>query len=342
MTRIRQLVASSAGLYLLFMGSYLLVRLLFGDSFWPLNLLNTFMLLLFVPVVPLFVLGLLVRSRQALLCLIPIALVLVVWFAPRFVPRSSPEGEQLRVLSNNVWHANRTPEAVVALVQGAQPDVVLLQEVSIYNNPLAALAADYPYRTAQADLIRAELYEANNVTLSRLPFVISEVIQLDLPLMPAIDRNVVEVAGQRVAFYNVHLAAPDGGLPRGGIGLHIYPVRAAFAFDDSEHNRQIDALLTHLANEPYPYIIAGDFNLSDLNATYNRLAAHMTDCFSAVGYGMGESWPAVEALGWAAWLPPFLRVDYIWSGSGLRAVRAWQGPFVGSDHLPLVADFVVD
>jgi endonuclease/exonuclease/phosphatase (EEP) superfamily protein YafD len=36
-------------------------------------------------------------------------------------------------------------------------------------------------------------------------------------------------------------------------------------------------------------------------------------------------------------IPPLVRIDYIWHSAGLRALQAWQGPAIGSDHLPLQA-----
>lgn len=328
------------GLYLLFMLLYLVARHFFGDSFWPLNLVNTFALLLFAPGGGLLLVALLRRSRPALLSLAPVLLIGVLWFAPRFIPRSTAAAPDLRVLSNNVWHRNHTPEAVVALAQAEQPDVILLQEVA-FGMPLDALNADYPHQTTQIDEIRAGIYRAVNLTLSRTPFVISEKIHLDLPGFPYLYRSVIEVRGQRVALYNVHLKSPDGGTPRGNIGRHIYPLRVAFAFDDRTRNSQLEALLMHLATEPYPFIVAGDFNLSDLSVTYNRLDAGLHDSFAEVGFGLGTTWPAVALLGWPDFIPPLLRMDYIWSGNDLRPVKAWQGSFTGSDHLPLLADFVL-
>ncbi|NDJ35263.1 MAG: endonuclease/exonuclease/phosphatase, partial [Chloroflexi bacterium] len=33
---------------------------------------------------------------------------------------------------------------------------------------------------------------------------------------------------------------------------------------------------------------------------------------------------------------PFLRLDYIWYSPELRATKAYTGPFIGADHLPVI------
>ena len=38
-----------------------------------------------------------------------------------------------------------------------------------------------------------------------------------------------------------------------------------------------------------------------------------------------------------AFIPPLLRLDYIWHTPDLRASQAWLGDPFGSDHRPVVA-----
>jgi endonuclease/exonuclease/phosphatase (EEP) superfamily protein YafD len=333
----QRIVGSLAGLYLLVMLVYLAARFTIQDSFWLLALLNSFALLLFLPLPFLVLLVLLARSRRAFLSLVPIILLIAAWFGPRFLPKANATQNDpfIRVMSNNLWRLNPTPEQVAYLALDAQADVIFLQEVqlSTQGEALAVLDADYPYQSSLVDEIRLDLYTAVNLTLSRYPFVEAE----EVPAAPFVYRNVIEVDEQRIALYNVHLVAPVGGA-RVQIGDNYFS-RTFLGYDDRQRNQQIDALLVHLTAEPYPFIVAGDFNTSDLSMTYTRLAAQMGDSFAEAGVGLGASWPVVEALGWPAFIPPFSRMDYIWHSDGLRAVNARQGEFVGSDHLPLLVDF---
>ena len=46
-----------------------------------------------------------------------------------------------------------------------------------------------------------------------------------------------------------------------------------------------------------------------------------------------------EAIGLPRVIQPLLRIDYIWHSDELRAASARVGEDIGSDHLPLTAEF---
>jgi endonuclease/exonuclease/phosphatase family metal-dependent hydrolase len=341
-SRFQRFANITAGLYLLSILIYLLLRFTLQDDLWWLGLVNSFAYLIFLPLAFLLVLALLARSRRAFLSLLPVIFLLLLWFGPRFIPKNvAPDGTILRVMTNNVWRLNPTPEAVTDLITIAKPDIIFLQEVQLSTqaDALAPLNTEYPYQSSLIDEIRIHLYTAANITLSRYPFVLSEKIDLNLANMPAIYRDVIEVEGQRIALYNVHLITPFSENPRLPIGDNYF-AKVALGYDDEPRNQQLATLLAYLKSEPYPYIAAGDFNLSDLSMTYGSINGQMRDSFSEVGSGLGYSWPVAEALALPDFLPPLVRMDYIWH-SGLQTLSAWQGEFVGSDHLPQFADFAV-
>ena len=110
----------------------------------------------------------------------------------------------------------------------------------------------------------------------------------------------------------------------------------AAGYDDSIRNLQIDRLVAHLQNEPYPYFIAGDFNTSDQSPSYNRLAAVGIDSFLEVGSGFWMTWPVAAVQRLPSFVPPLIRIDYIFHSQGFRALSAHPGSPMGSDHLPLL------
>ncbi len=340
----RRITNRAAGLYLLFTLIYLVLRFTIQDRFWWLALVNAFAYLIFVPLPFLLLLALLARSRRAFLSLLPIILLILLWFGPRFLQKNTltPDSTILRVMTNNVWRLNPTPEAITQLIVTAKPDIIFLQEVqlSTQGDALAPLNTDYPYQSSLIDEIRIHLYTAANITLSRYPLVISEKIDLQLANMPTIYRDVIEVNGQRIALYNVHLITPFTENPRLPIGDNYF-AKVALGYDDEARNQQIATLMAYLKTEPYPYIAAGDFNLSDLSMTYGNINGQMRDSFSEAGVGLGYSWPVSRALALPDFLPPLVRMDYIWHSDELQTLKAWQGEFVGSDHLPQFADFII-
>ncbi|MCA0458808.1 MAG: endonuclease/exonuclease/phosphatase family protein [Chloroflexi bacterium] len=328
--------------YLLLMAVYMLLRLVAGDEQPKLSLLNSFAHFTFLPLVPLLLLALLARSRLALLRLLPVLLLLLVWIGPRFIPKPVPAAasdKTIRVATLNVWGNRHDISGTEAWLRETGADIIALEEVSpaYASERLTGLADRYPYQSNQHDETRF----GDNFTLSRYPIVSTEFVELGLPDTPAPVRTVIAIDGQQVAMYTVHLAWPvdDEAITVGGLEFYV---QVALAFDDTLRNQQIDRLLAHLADEPLPYILAGDFNTSDFSVTYNQLAGAMHDSFAQAGSGLGGSWPVARARGLPAWLPPLIRIDYIWHSDGLRTVRAWQGEAVGSDHLPLLADLALE
>lgn len=344
---LRRLVNGLSLAYLLLMALYVILRFTVQDSVWFMSLLNSFALLLFVPLPFLLVLSLLIFSPRILILLLVVLIGLLLWVGPRFTPKTNTvvdaNTRPLRVMTNNVSHFNTEPERIPALIVSQSPDVIFLQEVelSTESDVRAALASAYPYYTVQLDDMREGMYTAANLTYSRLPFVTSELIDSRIPDMPLLYRNVIERGGQQIALYNVHLLSPGSSTPRFTDRITNYFIRYALDFDDTARNRQIDALLSFLTTESLPYIVAGDFNTSDFSMTYTRLASHLNDSFAEAGDGLGGSWPAVRAFAWPASIPPLIRIDYIWHSAGLQTVRAWQGTYTGSDHLPIIADFAL-
>ncbi len=347
-TCMQRLVNAISLMYLLSMALYLLLRFTIQDRIWIISQLNSFALLLFIPLPIVLLMALLARSRRAVAYALPVLIIALLWFGPRFLPKNLPipsaNTPKLRVISSNISHFNIAPERVPALAASQNPDVIFLQEVQpdTQNDVLSALDEAYPYRTVQDDAMRLSLYTAVNITYSRLHFITSEQVNPQIPDMPLIYRNVIELDGQPIVLYNIHLLSPGGGgrFQRLTRFATNYFVRYALNFDDTARNRQIDALLIFLAAEPYLYIVAGDFNTSDFSMTYIQLAAHMHDSFADAAVGLGGSWPAARALGLPSFLPPLIRIDYIWHSDGLQPTSAWEGDFVGSDHLPMFADFV--
>lgn len=72
---IRRTLEFVTGLYVLTIFLYLPVRLILGDRFWPVNMVNTFAHLLFLPLLVLLVLALVVRSWRSVVKLLPVALI---------------------------------------------------------------------------------------------------------------------------------------------------------------------------------------------------------------------------------------------------------------------------
>ena len=82
-----------------------------------------------------------------------------------------------------------------------------------------------------------------------------------------------------------------------------------------------------------PFIVAGDFNNPPRGLLYGRLAEQWTDAFAQAGWGSGFTFPAHF---------PLMRIDYLWLSPSLRAVDCYTLGTRASDHLPVVADILLD
>ncbi len=333
---LRRFVSAASILYLLAILDYLVLRGLFGDRFWWLSLVNTFAYGLFLPLIILLPLALLTRGQRATLTLLPVMLVGALWFTPYYLPKHlhAPGGTTLKVLTANVWGNNHDLRTIEAWIAESGADIVLMQEISpaYAGENLPDLLDLYPYQANQADNTRW----GSNTTLSRYPVQSIDVVDLGIPDQPTPVRMVVDVAGQPVAVYNVHLAWPVGPA-RLALPVDNFYLNAAFGFNDRVRNQQIEALLRQLEAEPHPFIVGGDFNMSDHTATYQRVAVQMHDSFREAGTGLGKTWPVSTARGMASVIPPLLRLDYLWHSDHFHTREAQVGPFIGSDHLPVLA-----
>jgi len=149
-------------------------------------------------------------------------------------------------------------------------------------------------------------------------------------------RLLLDQDGRSLALYALHLTLPLR--PPAALGGDIGP-EALLRYDESRRNRQIRRLLDLLEAESEPYIVAGDFNMSDSSLIYAEIAARLDDAWRGAGNGAGRSWPIAEEIGLPRVIRPFLRIDYIWHSPGLRPTAATLGPPIGSDHLPLSVVF---
>jgi endonuclease/exonuclease/phosphatase family metal-dependent hydrolase len=129
-------------------------------------------------------------------------------------------------------------------------------------------------------------------------------------------RVTVDLAGQPVDIVGLHLRWP------------ITPAHAA--------TRELAlARLARLARQaPRPLVLVGDFNLTPHDGAFERLLANGGLVNAAAASGLVTTWPA-SAGGWSGRLPG-LQIDHCLVTHGIRAESFVLGPWVGSDHRPVL------
>ncbi|MCA9908903.1 MAG: endonuclease/exonuclease/phosphatase family protein, partial [Anaerolineae bacterium] len=294
-------ILALVNVYVLLVLGYWLLRWLAGDRWWWLAFMNNFAIWYFLPLLVFLPLVLLLRSRRGLLLLLPVLVIAVIWITPYYWPtaRAAAPNPSLRVVTFNIWGGNESLptnhfDQVAAWLREMDADVVVMQEVPASQRTRADgfLGLGDMY----AGQIAPETDNWTNVMLTRLPVIAQESFEMT-ETQPRYQRVVVEFEGEQIAIYNVHTVLPVGRLP------HIeFPIRSFYEsillrYDESMRNAQLDFLLGRLAEETLPYIVAGDFNMSDQTLAYTRVAAAMHDSLREIGAGYSATWPLAMVRG---------------------------------------------
>ncbi len=357
-TPIRHLIS----FYALLVALFTLLRLLRVNGALAVDLANTFAPFWFMPLVVTFPLSIIVTRGGALpaeharkrlsrlsksvevrdagvdpprwsvllqICLIAIGLY---WFAApgMYRPVEPPAGETFSVVTFNVQGSNHELRQATDWLLRRAPDIIVLQETSPgYDQRLAPLYEVYAHEDHIEGSVRV---------FSRYVILEREILRIeDDPGLEAL-RLLVDQDGRELAVYAAHFTLPLK--PRAQFDPHadIGP-EALLRYDERRRNAQIRRFLEVARAESKPYLVAGDFNMSDASLIYDDVAAQMQDAWRGAGVGAGRTWPVAEAIGLPRVIHPLLRIDYIWHSVDLRPVAATVGDPIGSDHLPVTVDF---
>ena len=228
----------------------------------------------------------------------------------------------LRVLTCNVDSYSARPNDLADLVEELQPDIVALQEIR-----------------ADTRFIWPEGWHA----VEHNEFILASrwrITEHDHALRTRGDyaaiRYTVHAPEQEIEFFNVHLSTPRPGFAAAIAGARRFD-RWGFARLDeelSERASESKQVSEWIARHQGAKIVAGDFNLPSRSTIFRESWSWLADAFATSGWGFGFT-KIADAGGWSFGV----RIDHVLSSPPWKPRRAWVGPDVGSDHLPLWADF---
>lgn len=298
-----------------------LLRIVAHDQHLFLIAANSFSAYLYAPALLVFPLAIWQRrTRLAVVCF-GLFLCHAVWVWPDYMPlitaadNASLAGDRpvLRIFSGNVHCRNSDPGSILAEIREAEADVVLIQEYStIWHEALArdGFSQRYPHRVVD---IRDDAFGI--AIYSKLAFVEQELwFSGRIPTAEV----VVQHAGRKVRIINWH------PLP---------PRTLDYVADWRQH---YDELFRRLAADDEPALLVGDFNATQHAAQMERLGrAGLRSAHESVGRAFAVTWPNRLGL-----LPP-IRLDHAYYSQHFRCIAIREGTGQGSDHKPLVADFVL-
>lgn len=281
--------------------------------------------LLIVPSFLLLPLFLAARRGRWTLALIPSMVAFLVAYGEFFVPRAQPpleDGSDLRILTFNIQiPENENIIPIVEVIEASGADVVAIQELSqsAADKIAAALAAEYPYQA-----LHPQAYApAGQGLLSRYPIVEETYWRYtEYDWSFGHQRVVLQIDGAPLVVFNTHPV--PFYTPARGLGAE-------------RHLRVLLDVMERTLAETVPVVLLGDFNITDQSHIYRRITAHYTDAYRAVGkIGFGFTYPADRP-----WLPPFVRLDFIFYSNEWAGVSARVWPRSGgSDHFPVLARLI--
>jgi endonuclease/exonuclease/phosphatase family metal-dependent hydrolase len=232
-----------------------------------------------------------------------------------------------RVMTYNIHHGigsdgKRDLERIAALIKTQKVDIVALQEVDrgTIRSGRTDLSAELARLTGMNFYFGKNIdYQGGaygNAILSRFPILEATNILYQM-LTPHEQRGLlqcsVDVDGRKLVFMSTHLDYHN---------------------DDAERALDVKAIKT--AIEAYtnaPAILCGDFNEGPGSRTYKRLSEFLADTWKPVGEGSGFTFSSSG---------PWSRIDYIWHSKELQPLNALVPKTNASDHLPIVAEFLLE
>jgi endonuclease/exonuclease/phosphatase (EEP) superfamily protein YafD len=240
-----------------------------------------------------------------------------------------PPGQRVRILTLNQGNNGYNALGLITLLDEQHIDIVCLQE-------------GYTPPEGQADPIlesyfRKRWHRNKSLTIaSRWP-IVEEFPPLDNPdgdeslWRARLNRVKVKApSGAEFLVATVHMPSMYYALDRLTRG-DVPSMQRHMAW----RMEKMTLVASALASSPdVPLLVGGDFNMPSESHLMSTLQmTGLRYAFDEAGWGYGYTRPSTS---------PWVRIDHILAGEGWTTTRCWVGPDVGSDHLPLVAELILD
>lgn len=222
-----------------------------------------------------------------------------------------PDPVPVRLLLANLQYSNDAYTDFTRLVAAQRPDVIVVEEVTpAWATALGALDEAFPAR----HLVAREGAFGIGI-LSRWPLQDVERLDFGHPAHPALLAHIATRNG-RLALLAAHPPPP--------VSAELFAVR-------NDQLRQAAALLRRLGART---VLLGDLNTSPWSPFFVRLLQQSGLSSAREGFGLLPTWPSFFP-------PAMIPIDHCLISRDARVKGVKTGPDIGSDHLPLVIDLLV-
>ncbi len=243
----------------------------------------------------------------------------------RFVLSATPwvalaQPHAVRLLTFNVNIHNTAYESFSTYVRSMHPDIVVLQEAN-----KAWLA-----KTVLAEFPFGQAGPGRYVIASRFPLVKNSA--------PASSRN----RGHRLVAQRVLVSLGDGGDGMAAVAIYnVHPATPRLRNGIQRQAEDYAALSMQVADEPTNRVViaSGDFNAVPGFPVFVRFRA-VTGLVLLASDTLATPTRFPKEYGLPIWLGA--ATDHVTAKGSVALVNRTVGPALGSDHLPVVADLVID
>lgn len=312
-----------------------------GDRWWIVGVSLYLPRLGFALPLPFLAIALALRGPRTLLYAQSVSIVLLLFplmglhLSSAAAP--TPGATRLRILTLNVSTGAFGNAVILAYLNAAAADVVLLQEVHPNQREILAKGlSTYPAVHVDGQFLLA----------SRFPLLAviepPRISHLGKQRSPRYRSYLLETPGGPIRVFNVHLISPRETIEElRGEGLRS-EVKSGRLFagggaakvkmekDSALRLAQVRAIAEEAGRSPQPVIIAGDTNLPGLSWSLGPWLDRHRDGFAEVGTGFGYTFPATRH--------PWMRIDRVLAGPQLRFLEVEVACGRVSDHCPVAAD----
>lgn len=299
-------------------------------TWWPFELFDVFGTWLYLPLLPLALGALILRSREAAIWLAVPLILFGSEYGALFVPQRPPDGRTaLRVMTANLRIDNDDALGFGGVLAQHEPDVVAVQEL---RETMAARLADVLRERYPHQALHPSRGSFGMGVFSRHP------IRMDAPVGRCSDvcfaREVrLELDGRSATLINVHPRPPRIR------AAHLGPLPLPTSFQNDEPTRVVGAVLERVETIPEPVVVLGDLNIGDRQPFYRLMRRRLLDAHREAGWGFGHTFPNMAFAGLPT--PPLVRIDYVLHDDSWATRSTRTGNLAGSDHRYVVAELVL-
>lgn len=284
----------------------------FGRLFWLFDLFAHFRVQYMQICLILIGIALWQRRNKRAVALILLACLNYAFVLPLYFGKPAPATEKpIRAMLMNLNAGNGNTEQVLEAIRNADPDILLLEEVTPkWAHELAVLETNFPYRVAEPQEGCFGI-----MLLGKVPLERGKVVEIGDAGVPSI--------------------TADAYLPQGTISIIATHPLPPINADYSRHrNHQLAALPDLVKTQGHPVLLMGDLNTSPWSPFFSKLIRETELENSMKGFGFQPSWPANI---------PFLRIplDHMLHSPEIKIRNRMVGGNVGSDHFPVMVDFSI-